>query len=160
MEERKPIKRSIELRSLSKDHHDGLLLCWKINTGVNKMVPSDRISSYILFFFDSSLDVHFEEEETHMFSLLGPDNSYRKEAEMQHKLLREMVAGFRNKKITDTESLKDFAALLNKHIRYEERVLFNIIEEERDRGAIRITVEKFTSHIKCNTEWHDQFWLP
>ena len=31
-----PIKRSEYLKPLSRDHHQGLLLCWKIRTGLKK----------------------------------------------------------------------------------------------------------------------------
>jgi len=36
MEPKKPIKRDKVLQPLSHDHHQGLLLCWKIRTGIKK----------------------------------------------------------------------------------------------------------------------------
>jgi len=40
-----PIKRSIALQPLSREHHHGLLLCWKIRTGLKKGIDIDRIKN-------------------------------------------------------------------------------------------------------------------
>ena len=159
MLKQEPIKRSKELISLSRDHHEGLLLCWKINTGINKGVSMDRIAAYILHFSNQSLNKHFDEEECYVFTLLPPDHPNRKEAELHHKLMREMVGNFKNKSQLFPLSIKYFAEILEMHIRYEERVLFNIIEIEADKQALKLTEKKLTSPIKKNVEWHDQFWL-
>ena len=52
----KPIKRSEELVSLSRDHHDGLLLSWKIRTGINKGIELKRIADYVLHSYRTELD--------------------------------------------------------------------------------------------------------
>lgn len=154
-----PIKRSKELVSLSRDHHDGLLLCWKINTGLNKDISIERINNYILHFFDNYLEKHFEEEECSVFTLLQSDDPNRNEAELHHKLIREMIGNFRNNNQLFPLSIKYFADILEMHIRYEERVLFNIIEKEADPALLRLTGEKLTNHVNFNMDWHDQFWL-
>jgi hemerythrin-like domain-containing protein len=159
MENRKPIKRSKELAHLSREHHEGLLLSWKINTGLNKAVPAERISSYVLFFFDKSLNSHFEEEELYVFPLLEPDSPLRREAEMQHKMLREIINGFRNNEELSPLLLKKFSELLSQHIRFEERVLFNMIENKVDNTVLKSIEEKLIDHIKCDLDWHDPFWL-
>ena len=153
-----PIKRGKELVSLSREHHDGLLLCWKINKGIENGVSMDRIKDYILFFFDENLEPHFEEEERYVFTLLPQEHPNRTEAEVHHKLIRELIDNFKSGKQTYPLSIKYFAEVLEMHIRYEERVLFNIIEKEANRQEIEITEAKLTSHPKCNAEWHDQFW--
>jgi hypothetical protein len=84
MAELKPIKRSNELKALSREHHDGLLLCWKINTGLNKNIALDRITSYLVDFFDHSIEAHFAEEENYVYPLIDPGHKDRKEAEAQH----------------------------------------------------------------------------
>ena len=153
-----PIKRGKELVSLSRDHHDGLLLCWKINTGINNGVSTDRISAYILYFFDNNLNKHFEYEECFVFTLLPSEHPNRIEAELHHKLIREMIGNFKNNNQLFPLSMKYFAEILEMHIRYEERVLFNIIEKEANKQALQITEEKI-GHTKCKVEWADQFWL-
>lgn len=157
--QKKPIKRSKELASLSREHHDGLLLCWKINTGLDNNIPTERIGAYVLNFYDTNLNQHFIEEERYLFPLLPANNPDREEAETHHKMLREMIAVFRNIDQINALSLKYFAETLNTHIRFEERVLFNIIEEEAGIDKLKSIEKNITGHIRQTAEWHDQFWL-
>jgi hypothetical protein len=64
-----PIKRHISLQPLSRDHHDGLLLKWKINQGISKGVDISRIQKYVDWFFKEHLIPHFRIEEDHLFAL-------------------------------------------------------------------------------------------
>jgi len=38
-----PIKRNEALKPLSRDHHHGLLLCWKIRQGIKLNIEPERI---------------------------------------------------------------------------------------------------------------------
>src|SRR5690606_3210653 len=60
-----PIKRHKALQGVSREHHHGLLLCWKIRTGLAKNISPDRIKTYVDWFFDVYLRPHFELEENH-----------------------------------------------------------------------------------------------
>ena len=54
-----PLKRSKALQSLSREHHYGLLLCWKIRSGLKKAVDIERIKAYTDWFFKNSLSKFF-----------------------------------------------------------------------------------------------------
>lgn len=41
----KSIKRTKALQPLSRDHHHGLLLCWKIRQGIKLNVEPERIKN-------------------------------------------------------------------------------------------------------------------
>ena len=155
----KPIKRRKELVSLSREHHDGLLLCWKINDGLEKNISTQRIGAYALYFFDNHLARHFNEEEQYIFPLLDANNIDRKEAELHHKLLREIADNFKNTDQIVWLSLQHFAEILEKHIRFEERVLFPLIEKEATPEALQSAATKLAMQPKCNIEWEDQFWI-
>lgn len=154
-----PIKRSEELVSLSREHHDGLLLSWKINTGLNKGISAYRIRSYVLYFFDNFLEPHFVEEEQNVYPLLANDNPDRRTAELQHAGLRVRIEYFKAGYELAAGLLKDFADLLSDHIRFEERVLFNTIENEANPTALRSIVKKTKKILKIDNGWNDQFWL-
>ena len=64
----KPIKRNENLITLSKDHHFGLLFCWKIRQGLKAEIELDRIRKYINYFWEFHLKQHFIEEETILFN--------------------------------------------------------------------------------------------
>jgi hemerythrin-like domain-containing protein len=155
----KPIKRSRELVTLSREHHDGLLLCWKINRGLAGDISVGRIGAYILHFFDTHLAGHFDNEEQFVFPLLSADNSYRKEAELHHKALRDMIRNFRVARQMPGLSLSYFADVLDRHIRFEERVLFPYIETQTAPGVLRHVATQLTAHPESGVEWEDQFWL-
>jgi hemerythrin-like domain-containing protein len=159
MEMRAPIKRSKELITLSREHHDGLLLCWKINSGLDKGIAAERIVSYVLNVYENNLDTHFTEEEQHVFTLLPAYNIYRLEAENEHKILRGMIKTLASTEDGKEQLLRDFALALQKHIRYEERVLFNLIEKEAGNTALHALGGHLSRLANSNTQWHDQFWL-
>lgn len=43
----KPIKRHTALKPLSREHHHGLLLSWKIREGLKRNIEIPRIKKYI-----------------------------------------------------------------------------------------------------------------
>jgi len=54
----KPIKRSKALVRFSQEHHYNLLLVWQIKEGLRNSIKAERISDFVLFFFDQELDSH------------------------------------------------------------------------------------------------------
>src|SRR5690606_6698271 len=119
-----PIKRNEALKPLSRDHHHGLLLCWKIRQGVKLNVEPERIKKYLDWFWMSYLKPHFEIEEQYVFPVLGNENELVKKALAEHRRLKRL---FEN--VDDLQkSISLIEEELEKHIRFEERVLFNEIQ--------------------------------
>lgn len=119
-----PIKRHEFLKPFSRDHHHGLLLCWKIKTGFSKNVEASRIRKYTVWLFDNSLLPHFEMEEKYLFPILGKDNDLIKRAIAEHGEIKRLVQ-------LETElqkNLNSIKEILENHIRFEERILFNAIQ--------------------------------
>ncbi len=50
-----PIKRHETIVQFSREHHYGLLLVWKIKQGIQKNIDPERISSYVLYFFENDI---------------------------------------------------------------------------------------------------------
>ena len=92
----------------SKDHHFALLLIWKIRQGIRKSIEPDRISRYIVHFFDHELNMHFEEEENLLFIHLPDSNSLRARAEKEHISIRQEIKQLRIKGI-DHDQLEKLA---------------------------------------------------
>lgn len=89
--EKKPLKRSRELRPFSIDHHQGLLLCWKIRTGLKKEVGIERISVYVNWFYTNYLLPHFELEEQYLFPVLDSSSNLIKRALEEHRIIRMLI---------------------------------------------------------------------
>src|SRR5690348_675147 len=158
MSDSNPIKRYKALVSFSKDHHFGLLLSWKIRQGIDKGVSSERISNYVLYFFENDLHKHFDEEEKMLFALLPSQDVLRKKAEAQHQSIYQLVKTIKANK--DQQSvLKQLADVLEEHLRFEERELFNHIQQQVPPAEL----EKVSSRVpndsrKIEDGWTDVFW--
>lgn len=147
-----PIKRSEAIRPLSRDHHHGLLFCWKVRTGMSRNVEFMRIERYKDWFWENHLKQHFEMEETGLFPVLGEDHPLLKQARSEHDRLKSL---FEDQ--TDPEnSITLIVDELEKHIRFEERVLFNEIQKLADQQKFKISAGH-SGDFQDN--WWDAFWM-
>jgi hypothetical protein len=64
------MKRNTNLQALSRDHHLGLLLAWKIRQGLKFLADLQIIADYIAYFSATALFPHFEEEEKQILTCL------------------------------------------------------------------------------------------
>jgi len=159
MKGNKPIKRHAAIVELSKDHHFALLLVWKIREGLRKSIEPARISKYVIHFFDTDLIQHFNEEEELLFNKLAANNELRIQAEEEHRQIKQMVNNLRLNS-TDKDLLEKFAGKLESHIRFEERKLFNHLQEKLSDNDLA----DLASSLKVRKNgkepiWEDPFWL-
>ena len=129
MEKSKPIKRSKAFVQFSRDHHFGLLLVWKIRQDLAKEINGVEISRYVYDFFENDLKQHFKDEEKFIFSRLSSADPMRQRAESEHREIYNLVETLAQNK-TDKQLLLKFADLLENHIRFEERTLFNHLQAQ------------------------------
>ena len=158
MKDLSPIKRHPAIVSFSKDHHFGLLLVWKIRRGLDKAVNAERISNYVCYFFKEDLEKHFKEEEQLLFQKLPIDDVLRKQAEEDHKTIYKLVHCISENK-HDSNLLSQLANELEKHIRFEERELFNHLQINITAKDLEIIAKRFSNNGKAIDEkWKDVFW--
>lgn len=147
------IKRHQALKEYSKDHHQALLLCWKIQVGFSKGISADRIKTYTNWFYENHILDHFQKEEKYMFPVLGNENELIIQALNEHKILLKLF--------TDTiqieNSLKQIQTLLKDHIRFEERILFNEIQSAATPQELE-KIEQFHSNENFKDNLNDVFW--
>lgn len=148
-----PIKRHKSLRPLSREHHDSLLLCWKIRRGLQKSVEPSRILEYVRYCAVRNLLPHFEVEEQVVFPVLGTKNEMVRDALEQHARLRALF----DRTAADAGMLLVLEQLLEKHIRFEERVLFQEIQKAATPEQM-LAIEESHAAIAPEEEWADKFW--
>jgi hemerythrin-like domain-containing protein len=156
-----PIKRNKNLVLLSHDHHDGLMIVWKIRQGLRFLVSNVRIADFVANAFATHLQPHFIEEEELLFVKLSAQDELRIKAEGEHAAIRNKVAALQPASQAKVEDLEEFAKLLEEHIRFEERVLFPHIEQHinnEDLEKIGATI-KLQHTNKCAFSWEDKFWI-
>ena len=158
MKDHAPIKRHQALVSFSKEHHFGLLLVWKIRQGLANAVSAERISRYVLFFFNEDLKIHFREEEELLFSKLPASDTVRIQAEEEHKEIYRLIAVI-TQTANDEKLLRQFADTLDKHIRFEERTLFNHLQTHVAPEELEEISKRFSNSVDLDSKWDDVFWL-
>ncbi len=152
-ESKKPIKRHKNLQPLSRDHHHSLLLCWKIRTGFSKGIEPERIKRYSDWFFEHHIRPHFEIEEKDVFPILGSHNEMVKKAISEHRRLARL---FRDS-VDVSKSLSLIEEELERHIRFEERVLFNEIQKVATEQQLK-TISKLHTDEKFSDNANDPYW--
>lgn len=158
MKDHTPLKRHQAIVSFSRDHHFGLLLVWKIRQGLNKAITAERISNYVLFFFKEDIEKHFREEEQLLFCILPVDDVLRKQGETDHQTIYRLIAAIEEKK-DDTSLLSQLADELEKHIRFEERELFNHLQNNSRADDLEAIANRSSNNSKAIDEkWEDVFW--
>lgn len=113
----------------------------------------ERIKRYADWFFEHHIRPHFEMEEKYLFPILGNDNELVKRALAEHRRLGRL---FRD---TDTisKSLSLIEEELEKHVRFEERVLFGEIQKVATEAQLE-TISKIHTDEKFRDNTNDTFW--
>lgn len=120
-----PLERHPLLRPLSRDHHQGLLLCWRIRRELARPTGHERMLEECRAFFHSDLLLHFAVEEEAVFPVLGADHPAVHRAVLEHRRLSRLF-------LQTEDALHALSLIedeLEAHIRFEERVLFPAIQE-------------------------------
>ncbi|MCR8668672.1 hemerythrin domain-containing protein [Aestuariibaculum sp. M13] len=149
----KPLKRHKALQPLSREHHHGLLLAWKIRIGFKKNIEPKRIYQYANWFYKTHLISHFKMEELYVFTILEEKNELIKQALNDHEVIRNL---FENIDV-DSKTLSDIAETLDNHIRFEERVLFPKIQEVATESQL-LQIEKIHQSDAFEDNLSDEFW--
>lgn len=156
------MNRTEYLRTLSWEHHDGLVVAFRLQQGLNKNADPATMRDYILHTWESALDHHFWQEEEVLVPELETSKNGRdllRRLTDDHAYFRELIDRMDKKKKPDLKYIQDFADRLNRHIRYEERELFPFLEENLAPDRLE-SIGQFLNdnHEKPNKNWSDTFW--
>lgn len=157
-DELKPIKRSVQLAPLSREHHEGLLFAWKIKQGIEKKASLDVMQKYALWYWKHHIKPHFYQEEKILLSYISASHPLAVKMLEDHDHIRELILGLDD--VADKRNLVILTDLLNHHIRFEERELFAYLEKElkpEQLDAIFKQLEKNPVHFE--EEWKEEFWV-
>jgi iron-sulfur cluster repair protein YtfE (RIC family) len=144
-------RRHESLIPLSREHHYGLLVCLRIHRGLaNHHADLDWLSERaerVICFFESDLKTHFEAEEEIVFPAMLEIEEARAVIEQlikEHRNVTRLVDRLRRSRGLQLSSLlREFADLLEAHIRQEERVLFPCYERNispKEAGQVKIQI--------------------
>lgn len=125
------MKRSDALIPLSRDHHHGLAVAQQLRRANQETATNARAG--FLSFWQAEGQHHFRVEEDVLlptFARHGPaDHEAVVRVLVDHVELRRGAASLKAQPRPALEDLHELGERLQHHIRYEERVLFPLIEE-------------------------------
>lgn len=155
----KPLKRNENIQPLSREHHHGLLFCWKIKTGLKKDIEVNRIIKYVEYFYNAHLKSHFKEEEVLLFDKVKHEMC--DEAQKDHWEISELVTKILSGENDIRSNLVELSNKVDDHIRFEERKLFPFLEEtltEADLTKIGEQLSRLHA-LKSTEQFNDEFWV-
>lgn len=162
------MKRHPGLVPLSRDHHHGLVLAERLvlgrSTNPRAEWPSDRAeqATRLIDFFETDLRPHFDAEESHVFPVAARDlvdgDGLVQRLVDDHEAMRVMIhelgagtvdaagAGPTTSPRDLDDRLRAFGERLRRHIRIEERELFERMQAECSPETLREIETRLTEH--------------
>lgn len=153
----KPIRRSRQLAPLSREHHEGLLCSWKIKQGLRNGTDTKIIARFVQWFWRTHLQNHFKQEEQLLLSCLPDGDKLGLQMLQEHQNIEALV--LINENIPDAAMLLQLAAILDAHIRFEERELFGYIEKKISKNALNSIEQQLLKNKATDEKWDEEFWL-
>jgi len=137
---------------LSREHHEALLLSYRLKKGMEKGADLAAMASYARMMWESKLKSHFVFEELYLLPVLDRENSLVLRTLEEHRVLEKLL----NNQLTEYSQLKEIADKLESHIRFEERSLYKAIQEAAGKETLLEIEKKSPSGPPCIVT--DIFW--
>ncbi len=155
------MQRDKNLYPLSYQHHNGLMAVLLLKKGLERKADAGVMGTFILSIWDAELRIHFIKEEVylhpHVLQIAELMDMYE-QMKTEHHQVRKMIDAIRS--LQSTEALvNEFHALLEKHIRFEERIMFPFIEEHIQQEQL-LALGKQLEHLesKACSDYPVKFW--
>lgn len=119
------MKRCSALRTLSNEHHHGLVLAKRAQKAADTE-EAEKAWRQIQARFAAEMEPHFQAEETGLLPALEQvgENELVRRTHADHDELRRMI------REGGVQVMVEFAELLIQHIRFEERELFETAQQK------------------------------
>ena len=140
------MKRVPQLRDLSEDHHHGLVLARKAKMAASgqKGPSAPEMWAEVETVFNRELETHFNIEESLIGEVLTAvgESQLAQRLSDEHEALRRFFVPGHPRTLDD---LRRFGELLEQHIRFEERELFQVAQD-------KLTIDELTAVAKACQE--------
>jgi hemerythrin-like domain-containing protein len=153
------MKRHNNLQPLSRQHHNLLLGCLLLKKGVKKQANLLVMQDFIKQFWKTDLSHHVAEEEKSLlpFLMRYPDlNFYAAILHNEHELMARIYERSSNGQIS-YRNVELLAETLEHHIRFEEQVVFERIQQELPGAIDEILIEENNRVNDCSF-YAVKFW--
>lgn len=154
------MQRSIALQPLSRDHKSLLMACLLIQKGLGKKAAIEVIVDFFLQCWYKEIVPHLEEEEKVLIPLLvkypvGKD--FAAAILGDHELLRTSVTHL-NQDALNERLMANLADQLEQHIRFEERIVFQQMQEFIPDEILNQLIFPENNHPAICNNYPNHFW--
>jgi hypothetical protein len=149
-----PLKRHSALQHISREHHQALMVVLNLKKAVERGLSIERLWAYVNWFFEHYYYQHISQEERFVFPLLGAGHPFVKQALEEH---RELINSLSAAKESE-QAILNFALLLEKHIRFEERQLFQELQAVSTETELKKIGADWAERDFC-LNYPEPFWL-
>ncbi len=121
------MKRDPRLRLLSSDHHQALVMVRKIQNACKSGEIDLSLIGEVRVFCMDELKPHFALEENHLLPILSKYGEHNLVARTlsEHEQMMNLATHLEQK-----SALQQLSVLLKQHVKFEEQVLFDIIQKK------------------------------
>ncbi len=157
------MKRDKNLETLSWEHHNGLVAAFRLKRGLKKKdVDISLLRQYTLDVWNDELEHHFRQEEEVLVEPLRSEKAGRELLDRMlsdHERFRELITVIDTEKDGVAESIAEFADLLERHVRFEERQLFEWLQDNTSADQLA-AIGKFLheQHRPVDKCYTPEFW--
>ena len=130
------MKRCSALRDLSNEHHHGLVLVKRAKKAAGTD-EAQRVWQEIQARFAADLEPHFQAEEVGLLPALeqAGEAELVRRTHADHVELRRLISE------DNAQAMIEFAELLEQHIRFEERELFEVAQQKLSAAELAALVD-------------------
>lgn len=152
------MKRKIVLQPLSRQHHSLLLAVLFLKKGIAKNTDGAVLNQFVLQMWEEEIEPHFHVEE----KLLIPAIIHLVPAEIiekiifEHKGVKDIIDQIKHQ--PDKTIYQHFADQLELNIRNEERIYFNIIQEEITESLAQLLSSQIVDTNNSCIHFRPPFW--
>ena len=154
------MKRDISLQPLSHQHHNALMGCLLIRKGVEKKADKKVLKDFTLNWWQQDLQQHMQAEEKVLLPYLSQhqfNKSYLHVIRREHDTIRLLADRLRVQE--DGYRLYNiYADLVEQHIRFEERIAFNKIQEDFSKEQLSELENQLVDNSRKCSDYPVKFW--
>ena len=145
------MKRSPELSELTREHHKALVLARRAIVSPRDGADARALAAALPRIFATELEPHFRVEEEALLPPLREAGEHAQVARLleEHRQLRALAEACAQ---GEGAGLADFGALLEAHVRYEERQLFPLAEAVLPPAALAAVAARAAARPAVNSK--------
>jgi iron-sulfur cluster repair protein YtfE (RIC family) len=154
------MQRVESLQPLSRQHKTALMTCLLIRKGLSRQAPVAVMADFFLHSWEKEIAPHMAEEEKKLIPLLNQFEQGKPFASTilrDHDLIRNSMEHLRMENV-NTRLLADLADMVEQHVRYEERIVFQSLQSFiPPRSLAKISIDENNQHPVCKN-YPVHFW--